>query len=274
MKSLLSLGVPAVAGVALVLSGLLAPASETAGDPAAGSTSAVTPQTPAPEPDAGENPDAAGANQGPAVDCAVLKCLALTFDDGPNEATTPRLLETLSREQVPATFFMQGASIAVHPDTVRQVADTPGMEIATHSATHPDLTGVTSERLTRELVEPADQIEEVTGERPTLMRPPYGSENEAVREAAGVAGQAVILWSIDTLDWQTRDAAATAETTLAEAEPGAIALMHDIHPSTVDAVPEIVQGLKDEGYTLVTVSELLGQPEPGVAYTDASEDPA
>ena len=95
---------------------------------------------------------------------------------------------------------------------------------------------------------------------PTVFRPPYGSYDKVTRT---VVGQPIILWDVDTLDWKTRSADATVAAAVGGAKAGSIVLMHDIHAPTVDAVPRIVAGLRERGFTLVTVSQLLGPREPG-----------
>jgi peptidoglycan/xylan/chitin deacetylase (PgdA/CDA1 family) len=200
------------------------------------------------------------------VDCSVAKCVALTFDDGPGPHTT-RLLGALTREGARATFFMQGGSIRANPGIARQVANMAGMEIGDHSATHAQLTSVGSAQLRREVVGNHATIQEITGKDVTLFRPPYGARNSRVDAMAAEAGEAVILWDVDTLDWQTRSASATRRAVADKVTSGSIVLMHDIHGSTVDAVPGIITDLKDRGYTLVTVSELLDGSTAGRVYT-------
>lgn len=217
--------------------------------------------TPAAESGRRVNPPPAGA-----VDCSQVKCIALTFDDGPGPHTE-RLLGMLTSKGARATFFMQGAMVRANPGVARRVANTPGMEVANHSSTHPQLTAVGSAQLRREIVGNHATIQEVTGRSATVFRPPYGARNGAVDAMAAEAGEAVILWDIDTLDWRTRSASATRKAVADQARAGSIVLMHDIHGSTVDAVPGIISDLQGQGYVLVTVSELLGGTTPGRVYT-------
>ncbi|WP_176451768.1 polysaccharide deacetylase family protein [Enemella dayhoffiae] len=219
------------------------------------------PATPAPPPGPVQQP-APGAK----VDCAKLKCIALTFDDGPSK-DTPRLLEMLTREQVVATFFQQGVNIRANPAITKQVADTPGMELGDHSMSHPNLAGAGKDKLNREIGGTHALLKQTTGRDVTVFRPPYGARNAAVDSAAASVGESVILWDVDTMDWKTRSASATRDAVRKQAHPGAIVLMHDIHPSTVNAVPGIITDLKGQGYTLVTVSQLLGGTSPGKVYT-------
>ncbi|WP_341359484.1 polysaccharide deacetylase family protein [Georgenia sp. M64] len=200
-----------------------------------------------------------------APDCDVLRCIALTFDDGPG-ASTNRLLDILTGAGVRATFFLVGSRIDSYATVVRRMAST-GMEVANHSWSHPDLTTLTASAISSQLSTTSTKITSVTGRRPTLMRPPYGARNATTDSISGQLGMAVILWSIDTLDWRYLDSARLRSVVAANATPGAIVLMHDIHATTVDAVPGIISDLRSRGYTLVTVSELIGSPAPGVVYS-------
>ncbi|WP_432558005.1 polysaccharide deacetylase family protein [Granulicoccus sp. GXG6511] len=200
------------------------------------------------------------------VDCSVHKCIALTFDDGPGPHTS-RLLGMLTSKGARATFFMQGVAIRANPGIARQVANTPGMELGDHSSTHPQLDRVGAAQLRREIVGNHATIEEITGKDVTVFRPPYGARNSAVDAMAAEAGEAVILWDLDTSDWRTRSAPAIRSVVQQRARSGSIVLMHDIHGSTVDAVPGIIDDLQSQGYVLVTVSELLGGTHPGRVYS-------
>ena len=199
------------------------------------------------------------------IDCAVQKCVALTFDDGPG-AHTGRLLDTLDARNVQATFFVVGQNVGNYPST-EQRAHRNGNEVMNHSWNHPDLTTLGYSSIVSQLSTTSDTIQSTVGRRPTLMRPPYGAYNSTVTSVAGAQGMAVILWNIDTLDWKYRDAAYVRGAAVRNTTAGSIVLMHDIHSTTVDAVPGIITDLKAKGYTLVTVTDLLGKPQPGKVYS-------
>lgn len=258
----MDLAVPGVIGVMLmgVGIGVSDPVAETAPQAAAAGAPVVAAPEPAPAP-------------GPAIDCAVLKCVALTFDDGPSPEHTEALLATLESAGVPATFFVQGVNVRAYPEIAKKIVETPGMEIANHSATHPDLTGVDDQRLHEEIVGNADAIEQATGVRPTLLRPPYGLEDADVERVARESGQGIVLWDIDTEDWRDPGPEGVAAAIHDQVRPGSIVLMHDVHASSPEAMPRVITELKQQGYTLVTVSELIGTVEPGTVYTDRA-DPA
>ena len=199
------------------------------------------------------------------VDCRKEKCIALTFDDGP-VADTTRLLRILRREHVPATFFVLGQQVQMYPDIVARAAR-QGHEIGIHTWDHRQLTTLAPRRMLAELARTQQEVADVTGVRPTLLRPPYGASNPRVLRTAGRLGLAQVLWSIDTRDWKTLAVRPTVKEVRRSARPGRIILMHDIHRTSVDAVPRVIAVLRRQGYRLVTVSELLGRPKAGHTYS-------
>ncbi|WP_242677009.1 polysaccharide deacetylase family protein [Streptomonospora litoralis] len=215
----------------------------------------------------GMHPPAAGE-----VDCddPSSKCIALTFDDGPG-ARTPRLLNALEKHDAKATFFVTGGPVRQHPDTVRRTY-AEGHELANHTVHHPDLTSIAKSGVTDELTTVNKLVRRETGYTMDLMRPPYGATDGAVADVAEKMGQAQILWNVDTYDWRDRDAGIVSDRAVQRAQPGSIVLMHDIHSTTVKAVPEILERLDDKGYTMVTVSQLLGETEPGKKYTEGKPE--
>ncbi len=216
--------------------------------------STVQPATPAPT----ARPPVAGR-----VDCGAVPCIALTFDDGPGRYTA-ELLDVLASRDVAVTFFTVGVNVVHQPAlTARIVAE--GHEIGNHTFDHRDLTTL-SPSLVREQVESAQAaIRDATGAPAALLRPPYGATNDVSAENVGLPQ---IVWTVDTRDWADRDAAIVTSRALDGAAAGRIILMHDIHASTVAAVPAIVDGLLAEGYRLVTVSDLLAGRDlvPGNVY--------
>lgn len=203
-------------------------------------------------------------------DCSKLKCVALTFDDGPGEYTG-RLLDLLRDRGVKATFFVLGEMVAADKGGLltRRIVE-EGHEIGNHSWSHPPLAGLSREQVQRQLGRTEDLVEKLTGVRMTVMRPPYGSTDAEVAAETRREGLAQILWSVDTLDWRDRVPALVIKRACA-AKPGAIVLMHDIHPTTIKAVPAVLDTFAKKGYTFVTVSELYGKkapPVPGRTYTE------
>ncbi|GAA1980162.1 hypothetical protein GCM10009718_16360 [Isoptericola halotolerans] len=190
------------------------------------------------------------------VDCRVDRCVALTFDDGP-VADTRRLLRILERKDAPATFFLLGESVAARPGIARAVAD-GGHLVANHSWSHPQLTTLDDAEVRDELRRTQDAVTDATGSTPFLLRPPYGDVDGRVRTLATRTGLDVVLWSLDSDDWRTRDAQQIRRDVRDRVKDGSNVLLHDIHPTTVDAVPKIIDDLRDEDYVLVTVDLLVG----------------
>ncbi|GGX23044.1 deacetylase [Streptomyces malachitofuscus] len=201
------------------------------------------------------------------VDCREAKCIALTFDAGPSEHSA-RLLDILKEEQVPATFFLLGKRhIDTYPELVRRMAD-EGHEVASHTWTHRNLTDLEPDEIREELERPNEEIERLTGRRPTLMRPPQGRTNDTVHGISRELGLSEILWSVTAKDYRTTDSDLITRRVLAQASRDGIILLHDIYDGTVPAVPGIIDALKKRGYVFVTVPQLLapGKAEPGKVY--------
>ncbi|MGW0707965.1 polysaccharide deacetylase family protein [Streptomyces sp. NPDC002643] len=191
------------------------------------------------------------------TDCSRVKCVALTFDDGPAVPESTELLDHLAEYGARATFFVVGQNAAVHRAVVR-AQSRAGHEIGNHSWNHQRLTRLTTEEARSQLVRTSDEIRAATGAEPTLFRPPYGSINERVRNAARPLPS--VLWDVDSRDWEDRDADRVAQRVIAETDPGEIILLHDIHPTTVAAVPQILHTLEAGGYHFVTVGHLRATP--------------
>ncbi|MFB9720735.1 polysaccharide deacetylase family protein [Planobispora longispora] len=199
------------------------------------------------------------------VDCAKAKCVALTFDDGPGEHTGD-LLDTLAEHRARATFFVVGGVVARGGggDLRRMVAE--GHELGNHSWSHAQLTALSRSGIAAELDRTQKIVKRETGVRMVFMRPPYGATDGRVAEASRSRGLSQILWNVDTMDWRDRNSGVVTRR-VAAAAPGSIVLLHDIHRSTVDAVPEVLKDLAAEGYTFVTLSELYGRElTPGKRY--------
>lgn len=203
--------------------------------------------------------------QAPAVDCAVAKCLALTFDDGPS-ALTPQLLTTFTTHQARATLFMLGQAASLHPQTVRSAFD-QGFEIGNHTTDHKMLNSISADQVRFQLRDTQERLRSMTGVNPTVMRPPYAGRNKTSDAICAQLGLAVVIWTDSPSDWVNRDKQTIIDLTLKRARRNAIMLFHDTHTWTVEAMATLVPKLQEQGYTLVTVSELVGHPEPGKLYS-------
>jgi peptidoglycan/xylan/chitin deacetylase (PgdA/CDA1 family) len=202
-----------------------------------------------------------------AVDCRKAKCIALTFDAGPSKHT-PALLKILKEKNVRVTFFLLGRKhVDKYPELVKQMAQN-GNVLGNHSWTHPRLTDLKPAQIRAELEHLDDQVEKLTGERPTLMRPPQGRTDRKVSKVCKELGLAQVLWSDTAKDYATTDSALIKKRILKDADRDGIILLHDLYKGTVPAVPGIIDALRAEGYTFVTVPELLAPatPEPGMVY--------
>ncbi|GAA4918161.1 polysaccharide deacetylase family protein [Streptomonospora salina] len=197
-------------------------------------------------------------------------CLALTFDDGPSE-NTGAILKILERHNARATFFMSGQAIRERPADVGRVR-TAGHALGSHGETHEPFPDLTRAELDSELDAVDALVRRRTGERPDILRPPFGETDAAVAEAAAEHGQAQIVWDTDSEDWTGIGAEEIAANVAAVTPPGGLVLLHGTRDTTVAALPEILDRAESHGLTLVTVPDLLGDTEPGAVYYTA--DPA
>lgn len=180
------------------------------------------------------------------------KLVALTFDDGPSDATTPNLLDILYQEDVPATFFVLGKMARLYPDIIRREA-AEGHTVASHTMYHQNLIRISASAVQADINEANAVYNSILGRMPTLTRAPYGNVNAAVRNSVGTP---IILWSVDTLDWKNKATDPIVSTAMSQVHDGAVILMHDIHPTSVAAVPVLIKTLRDAGYEFVTIPEL------------------
>lgn len=180
------------------------------------------------------------------------KLVALTFDDGPSYATTARLLDVLKSKNVKATFFVVGSMMRRAPDLVqREVAE--GHEVGSHTMGHVNLSLLNAAE-TRAEVESMNQLfMDVLGRSAEVMRPPYGNFTDVTKANVGMP---MIYWTVDTLDWKYRDPETVRQNVRAAVFDGAIILMHDIHSTTVDAIANVIDDLRAQGYEFLTVTEL------------------
>lgn len=206
-------------------------------------------------------PNPAPATPTPA---AAGKTIALTFDDGPGPYTA-QLLDILDQHSAKATFFLIGSKVSAQADVLRRM-HARGHQLGNHSWSHPELPKLPIDQIAGEIDRTNDAIKQATGVKPTVMRPPYGAVNSAVLEQLRLRGMSSILWSVDTRDWADRNSEIVCSRAVAGAHPGAIILMHDIHQTSVGAVPCILSALKQQGYSFVTVQGLLGNMAAGVGY--------
>lgn len=179
--------------------------------------------------------------------------VALTFDDGPKNGYTEQILHTLKKYNGHATFFVIGSNINASTKPILKKALKQGNELGNHSFSHPNLTQLSSKGIKDEINKTAQLVYNTTGIYPKLVRLPYGSFNSTVKNSISFP---LIQWSIDTLDWKTKNASSTVSNVLKHVKDGSIVLMHDIHTPTVDATLQLIPALVKRGYQLCTISEL------------------
>jgi peptidoglycan/xylan/chitin deacetylase (PgdA/CDA1 family) len=189
--------------------------------------------------------------------------LAMTFDDGPHATNTPKLLEMAAERHIKLTFFVIGECVAQNPDVLRrEIAE--GHEISNHSWSHPNLAKLSDDGLRTQLRRTEDIIVKTAGIKPKLMRPPYGELTKRQRILMNHEfGYKVILWDVDPLDWKRPGSNVVAQRIIAGARPGSIILSHDIHPPTIEAMPQVFDALLAKGFKFVTVSELVAMDKGG-----------
>ncbi len=182
-----------------------------------------------------------------------MKCVALTFDDGPQKDCTKDLLDGLKARGAKATFFLMGQNIPGNEELVKRMYD-EGHLIGNHSFRHIQLTKEGSDAVCEAVDKTGQMIQEITGEYPQYLRPPYGAWNDDLECRVDMT---TVLWSVDSLDWKLQNRQKIVRRVLKDVKDGDIILMHDIFPTSVEAALEIIDTLTSQGYTFVTVDELL-----------------
>ncbi|MBQ2668824.1 MAG: polysaccharide deacetylase family protein [Clostridia bacterium] len=206
----------------------------------------------------------------PGTDCGA-KLVALTFDDGPT-GDTIAFVEALNALDVKCTFFMLGYLIESYPDAVKAMVE-GGHQIASHSYDHPNLKTSSQQKVDNQIFTTENLLSAIDGKDGHYIRCPYGESGDYVKS---IAPAPLIYWSVDTLDWKTRNADAVYNAIVTNTYDGAIILTHDIYQSTRDGVLRAIPDLKAAGYEFVTVEELLKRRnvdiQNGTTYYDAQNE--
>jgi peptidoglycan-N-acetylglucosamine deacetylase len=192
------------------------------------------------------------------------KRLVLTYDDGPNDPHTPRLLDVLAKHGVKATFFMIGSYVEKRPDIARDVA-AAGHEIGNHTWSHPNLIWCSSSRVRQELERTSKILSDTVGPHSTLFRTPFGGRRPASLRVVKKLGMTPIMWSVAGNDWILPTAEAIAQKVWSGVRGGDVILLHDgshrgfgwDRAATVDATDLLIQRAKSEGYSFCTVGEMM-----------------
>ena len=202
------------------------------------------------------------------VDCEVVRTsvspddnsryVALTFDEGPS-GYTQQILDILDEKGVSATFFLQGDAVEEHPELAAAIADA-GHELGSNAYSNTNLTGLTGEELRSQITRGFDAIEQATGQRPGLLRAPFGSFTTQNWADSMDLMSAVVYWSVDSGDWELPGSDAIVENVMGSVRSGNIVLLTDgdaTGEQLVAALPDLIDRLEEEGYQIVTVSELV-----------------
>lgn len=179
--------------------------------------------------------------------------IALTFDDGPHPTYTPMLLEGLRERRVKATFFLIGKNIEGNEEIVKQMAE-QGHLIGNHTYNHVKVDELPAQEACDEMIMTSDLVEAITGETTCYIRPPFGLWDESLDCGIDMIS---VMWTIDPLDWTTKNVSQVVNQVVTEAEENDIILLHDCYESSVEAALQIVDQLQAEGFEFVTVDELI-----------------
>lgn len=180
------------------------------------------------------------------------KLVAITFDDGPGYDVTESLIDQLSTRDAKVTFFMVGNRVSKQPNLVKKIFDA-GHTIGNHSYSHKSFNKQQPEGYLYEINTTNQLIKDITGQDVIFVRPPYGSYKKSTLENVNMN---FVLWSIDTLDWKTRNADAVYNEIINNVEDGDIVLMHDLYPTTVEAAIRAIDYLLENGYAVVSLDEM------------------
>lgn len=201
---------------------------------------------------------------------ATDKLVCFTFDDGPYAPVTNKILDTLEKYNGRATFFVVGDRADTYSDEIIR-ASKMGCEIGTHTYSHVNLNSLSVPEMQEEIKKSCDAISKYTGKNVKVLRPPEGAANDTVKANVGMP---MVLWSVDSRDWDYRNADKDYKTVMDNVFDGSIVLMHDLYPATADAVARLIPELAKQGYKFVTFSELMKirgvDVEPGEKYFSAT----
>ena len=196
------------------------------------------------------------------VDCA--NCVAITYDDGPG-AETNRLLDKLKAKNAHASFMVLAPNADQHPELLKRMK-AEGHTIGNHTKSHRQLNTLPYDQVSREIDAGNAAIKKATDQSTRWVRPPYGATNATVDQVTRDKGVSQALWDVDTVDWKDRNSEHVCSSAVQGARAGSIVLMHDIHPTTVDAADCVIDGLRAKGLEPVSLDRLLRTPVAGKRY--------
>ena len=184
------------------------------------------------------------------------KKVAISFDAAWGNEQTDTLLKILKEKNVTATFFLVGDWVDKYPESVKKIAQM-GHDVENHSDTHPYMTKLSSEQMQSEIKNCNEKIKAITGKCPTLLRPPYGDYNNQVVNAVKEQGMYCVQWDIDSLDWKDPSPQQMVDKITSKLQSGSIILMHNGAKNTPEALPQIIDAVRAQGYEFVPISEIL-----------------
>ena len=192
------------------------------------------------------------------VDTKGQKKVSITFDAAWGDEDANQILDTLKSNDVRATFFMVGDWMRKYPDLVKRIAE-DGHDVANHSNKHPHVNNMNKEAIKTDIMGAHEEIKKITGQECSLYRPPYGEYNDTVLDAAKECHYYTIQWDVDSIDWKGYDAPTIVKKVLEHKHlgDGSIILLHNGAKHTAEALPQIIAGLKEKGYEIVPISELI-----------------
>ncbi|MDV2433415.1 polysaccharide deacetylase family protein [Corynebacterium tuberculostearicum] len=214
-------------------------------------------KAPAPAPEKKPEPRNDGG-----VDC--VNCVAITYDDGPGSETNP-LLDKFKAKNAHASFMVLAPNADQHPELLKRMK-AEGHTIGNHTKSHRQLNTLSYEQVSQEIDAGNAAISKATGQGTRWVRPPYGATNATVDQATRDKGVSQALWDVDTVDWKDHNSDHVCSSAVQGAHAGSIVLMHDIHPTTVDAADCVIDGLRAKGLEPVSLDRLLRTPVPGKRY--------
>lgn len=184
------------------------------------------------------------------------KTIAISFDAAWGDEFTQEILDILKKEDIKTTFFLVGMWVDKYPEQVQAIADA-GHEIGNHSSSHPDMTKLDKNKMKEELNSTNEKISKYKELDTFLFRPPFGAYNNDLIKTVEELGGYTIQWDVDSLDWKNEGAEQIVNRVVSNVKPGSIVLFHNNAEYTTQALPTIIKELKDQGYTIVPISELI-----------------
>ena len=184
------------------------------------------------------------------------KVAAISFDAAWGNEDTQTLIDILNKYGIHATFFVVGSWVEKYPESVKALSDN-GNEVMNHSSSHAHFSQLTAEQIKADITSCNDRIATITGTAPTLFRCPYGEYDDHVITAVREMGMEPIQWDVDSLDWKGISAAEITQRVLQRVKPGSIVLFHNAAEHTPEALPDILEALIADGYTIVPISQIL-----------------